>query len=227
MKTVIEKKSKEDAIKELYSDVSRWVNSDFNYIDVSVYEKMADGNLSEYILQEPLKDYAEDFQSYLTEDEVKEWIIEFLDNYDNGYYRQADTLYVKFLKESKDNFAIDVLKEVYPTGTINDLTEWLLEHKEDELREFSYDNENYPMWNTLFEFKNNYDSTQGNIDKAQEVGLGVIEGLEPFNTTLFAMSCGHSFYASYWMPLYLSMWTDDNGLEKYGFSFKRSDYDHL
>lgn len=223
METVIEKKSKEDAIKELYSDVSRWVNSDFNYIDVSVYEKMADSTLYDYIVQEPLNDYAKDFQSYLTEDEAKGWIRAFLDDRDD-----EETLYFKFIKQSKDNYAIDVLKQLYSFYIIDDLTEWLLEHKEDELREFSNDNENYPMWNTLFEFKSNFDSTQANIEKAQAVGLGVIDGLEPFNLTLFAMSCGHSFYASYWIPLYLLMFHDeDGGKKKYGYAFKPKDYQHL
>ena len=241
MTKVLEKISKEDAVRNLYSDVSKWINSDFNYVDVSVFEKMADDNLYEYILQTPLGEYAEDFQSYLTEEECKDWITDFLVTLDSDKFQNGEDdiddnkLFLLFYNYYDENnkkvndgkCSLDVLKELYGDAILVGLQSWLLENKEDEIREFAQDDENYPMWNTLCEFKSNFDGTETNIKKAQEVGLGIIDGLEPFNTTLFAMSCGHSFYASYWIPLYLSMWTDDNGLSKYGYSFEDKDYQHL
>ena len=39
--------------------------------------------------------------------------------------------------------------------------------------------------------------------------MGVVEGLDPFNPMLFMMSGGHSFYASYWIPMYLARFADE------------------
>ena len=235
MTKVLEKLSKEDAIKDLYSDACRWVDTSFNYIDVSVYEKMSNDCLYEHIVQSDLSDYANNFSDYITEDECKDWITDFLGNWDSDNSSvfhdvgiDENKLYLDFYKKVDGQYSLDVMKEVYGDAILIDLKSWLLENKEDEIREFAQDDENYPMWSTLFEFKSSFDNTQSNIEKAQEVGLGVIEGLEPFNTTLFAMSCGHSFYASYWIPLYLSIFhPEDNGADKYGYSFESKDYDHL
>lgn len=73
--------------------------------------------------------------------------------------------------------------------------------------------DNYPMWNTCFEFKQS--ESQEVTDAALEVGLGVIEGLGDFNTILFAKSCGHSFYGSYWIPLFLELPWNKSLKEKY------------
>lgn len=78
--------------------------------------------------------------------------------------------------------------------------------------------DNYPMWNTCFEFKQS--ESQDVINTALEVGLGVIEGLCDFNQILFAKSCGHSFYDSYWIPLFLKLpWNKDLAKKYEGVKF--------
>ena len=68
--------------------------------------------------------------------------------------------------------------------------------------------ENYPMWNTCFEFKN--DEREDVIQAAIDAGFGVIEGLEPFNQILFVAGCGYSFYGAHWIPLFLNLpWNED------------------
>jgi hypothetical protein len=71
--------------------------------------------------------------------------------------------------------------------------------------------DNYPMWNTLFEFRNEHGEEV--TEKCVEAGFGVIEGMEDFNTTLFVSGAGYSFYAQHWIPLWLSLPYTDN--EKY------------
>jgi hypothetical protein len=39
--------------------------------------------------------------------------------------------------------------------------------------------------------------------------MGVISGLEDFNDIIFMKSAGHSFYGSYWIPLYLEFYPDE------------------
>jgi len=49
------------------------------------------------------------------------------------------------------------------------------------------------------------------LEAAESVGLGVIENTvsEHLNSTLFAMSAGHSFYSAYWIPLYLKLFESE------------------
>jgi len=71
--------------------------------------------------------------------------------------------------------------------------------------------DNYPMWNTLFEFRNGID--EATIEKCIKAGFGIIEGMEDFNITLFVSGAGYSFYTQHWIPLWLSLEYTDN--EKY------------
>ena len=192
-----------DRARELYAEVSTWVNTTFNYIDVSVYQKMADDCLFDYIRQAPLSGYADNFDDYLTNDEAEKWVQEYLEEEDMEGNKPKEC--VKYLKAVKDNYSRTEFENIFGKEELANLIKWVEEHKEDELREFSYEDENYPMWNTLFEFKECMYGSEDDIEKAQAVGLGVIEGLEPFETTVFMMSCGHSFYGSYWIPLYLKL----------------------
>lgn len=82
------------------------------------------------------------------------------------------------------------------------------ERMQDEARD-----RNYPMWNTLFEFKS---STTPEIrNAAREAGIGIIEGLADFNTILFFSGCGYSFYGAHWIPLYLNLPWNKDLLKKY------------
>ena len=120
MTKVLEKLSKEDAIKDLYSDACRWVDTSFNYIDVSVYEKMSNDCLYEHIVQSDLSDYANNFSNYITEDECKDWITDFLGNWDSDNSSilhdvdiDENKLYLDFYKKVDGQYSLDVMKEVY------------------------------------------------------------------------------------------------------------------
>jgi hypothetical protein len=69
------------------------------------------------------------------------------------------------------------------------------------------------MWNTLFEFRDSFYNSEEDTEKCIKLGLGVIEGLEPFNNIIFMTSAGHSFYSAYWIPLYFEFYPDEK--EKY------------
>lgn len=89
------------------------------------------------------------------------------------------------------------------------------EASQEELEEFcdqeaSFENfqhekqgENYPMWNTCFEFRE--EPSEDEIQAAIDAGFGVIEGLGDFNTLLFVAGCGYSFYGAHWIPMYLAL----------------------
>lgn len=72
----------------------------------------------------------------------------------------------------------------------------------DEMRE-QKEQENYPMWNTCFEFKQ--EASEGEKEAARAAGFGIIEGLGNFNTILFVSGCGYSFYGAHWIPMYLAL----------------------
>lgn len=61
---------------------------------------------------------------------------------------------------------------------------------------------NYPMWNTLFEFKHN--PSEEILQAAIDSGFGVIES-EYFNPMLFVSGAGYSFMAQHWIPFYLRL----------------------
>lgn len=160
---------------ELKREVESWVDRTFNYIELEVYDKMADNMLFEYIRPEPIDDYFDEFLHHnFDEDEIKELRIE---SKDAGYY---DLL--SFFKAERED----------------EVMEWRQESSPDA---------NYPMWSTLFEFR---DRTipENWYEAIEKAGFGIIEGLEPFNTTLFVAGAGYSFYASHWIPLYLNIFED-------------------
>lgn len=181
---------KEDKAYELKRTVEKWVNRSFNFIQLEIYEKMADGYLFEYIDPIPL-----DTESWWYEYDDRDNVIEVYKSY--GF---AD----RRTKEGKKEF-----------------TEYLETEYYEEIYQFTNERHgNYPMWNTLFEFKDGHDWADWN-EIIKEVGCGIIKNLEPFNTTIFMMSCGHSFYSAYWIPMYLRFFP------KEGEKYKGVNYSHM
>ena len=117
-----------------------------------------------------------------------------------------------------DNTLYDYIRAEEP-----DFEEFLNSHQlqdefkesEQEIQEFCEDQDsferwqdeqrdaNYPMWNTLFEFR--YKPTEEILQAGVDAGLGVIEGLEDFNPMLFASGCGYSFFGAHWIPMWLNL----------------------
>ena len=163
--------------RELRQKVEEFINREFNFIDLEVYQTCNE-SFFEYIRQQPIADYVEDYIDSLSEDEKRD-----------------------LEEEIKEELDIPVNNEV--------LEEYVLEWKEDEVREWvqdnRYDSDNYPCWSILFEFRS--EPPESWVEAAEEVGLGVVDPQFAFNTTLFSKSAGHSFYSSYWIPLYLKIFT--------------------
>ena len=94
--------------------------------------------------------------------------------------------------------------EVYEKMSDGLLIDYVFDTRTEEEIEAGYEPP-YPMWSTLFEFRDEYfnqcDEMQENILK---FGMGIIQGVKSFNLTIFMTSAGHSFYSDYWIPLYLS-----------------------
>lgn len=84
--------------------------------------------------------------------------------------------------------------------------EYIASQYEYAIQDWIDSQEHYPIWGTCFEFRS--DPPADWVDHAESVGLVVIEGLEPFETILGAATAGHSFYESYWIPLYLKCFPD-------------------
>lgn len=100
--------------------------------------------------------------------------------------------------------ALEKVSDGYLFGYIRPIPQEEAETDEEYYERVEYD-ENYPMWSTCFEIRSNW-AHENWIEKAQEIGLGVIEGLDDFNPCFFMTSCGHSFYSAYWIPLYLALY---------------------
>jgi len=161
----------------------------FNQIQLSVYERIADmegSHLMEYIQRKNDMDddfVFEWFEHNLSLRENERIINEFVDYSDDESITSENVL-----DEYKEEF-IDYLRSNY---------EYDIESYMEDM-----DRDNYPMWNTLFEFKE--EPTEMMIEAAKEAGFGVIDGFDEFNTTLFVSGAGYSFYGAHWIPLFLNM----------------------
>lgn len=170
---------------ELKRVVEDWVNKNFNFIHFDVYQKVAGeyGEIIEYI--RPISDL--------------EAVEKFLDWIATDDYREH-------LAEAAEDLDCD------PSAVSEEeLTSYLLENKIDQIRDYLQEGDpdsNYPMWNTVFEYRYNNPSEEF-VEKAQAAGFGIIEGMDLFNTTLFVSGCGYSFYGSHWIPLYLSLFESE------------------
>ena len=86
---------------------------------------------------------------------------------------------------------------------------WLEEKYCDEISDCFQEAENYPMWNTLFEAKNNMMSEwiEEHVDELYKIGIGVMLGGDCLNNMLFMSGCGYDFYEAHWIPLFTKLFT--------------------
>lgn len=159
----------EDLKRELKDNVENWVDRNFNFISLNVYETMAENMLFEYIQQQDI-----------TVDMLEDW------------------LYSQDIEELAEEFGQD-WQDVDDIGA-SEYTQDIIDRYRDEILEGSSD-ENYPLWNTLFEWRS--EPPQEFIENGIDSGFGVIEGMDDFNTTFFVSGAGYSFYTQHWIPLYL------------------------
>ena len=203
--TYEQKQDEFDLKRELENTINLWVDRTFNFIQVQVLEKYCDNNLHEYIRNQSPTEIFEDWLNDCNEmDKVAEFYSE---NEMDGF----DAFQEKY--ESIDDTRINSLIECFGIETFEKFKEWCLETYEDDIYEYIYEQENYPMWNTCFEFRDSFYHSEEDVQKCLSVGLGVIQGLDDFNNLLFMTSAGHSFYSAYWIPLYFKFYPSE--AEKY------------
>lgn len=107
-------------------------------------------------------------------------------------------------------------EEDYKVSELDSYLEFCQEYHEDEFMEYA-DNDNYPMWNTLFEFRN--EPSDKIIEIARNCGFGVISSNDNYNTMLFVRGAGYSFYAQHWIPMFLQLpWVDSEDYKGVKFS---------
>jgi len=190
-----EQKENYERARDLQKVVDNWVNKTFNFINVSVYERIA---------QNPIEgEYSSGLFEYIRQEPIEELVDDYL---------------VDVNKETRENLKQEAKEDIFTDPEDNILSEdefrqYLVECREEEIRDYYSDRENYPMWSTLFEIKDKFNDREWFVAAAQKVGLGVIDPFDEFNTTFFMTSCGHSFYSAYWIPLYLEFFPEER--EKY------------
>lgn len=196
--------SKAELLRELEQKVHDWVNRQFNFIGLDVVEKVADDMLVDYIAQP----------------DFKEMVIDYLDDCDEVTIIEdyCDTTGIDNKQERIDKYVAykGTIEESF-TACIDEDYDGFLSFTENEynedIQEYIDEQDNYPMWSTLFEWRDSYYNSQNTTDVVISKGCGVIEDLEGFNNLIFMKSAGHSFYSSYWIPIYLELFPDEE--EKY------------
>jgi hypothetical protein len=189
---------------ELRVKVSDWVESRFNYHHLEVIEKWCDNCLFEYIARPTAKNV---FIDWLYDCEISIKIENYFDELEKENFEE-------FIQKYNDTEGglLHCLKTCFQ-DEYEEFENWCIEFYEDDIEDYISEQENYPMWNTLFEFRDSFYNSEEDTEKCIKLGLGVIEGLEPFNNIIFMTSAGHSFYSAYWIPLYFEFYPDEK--EKY------------
>jgi hypothetical protein len=196
--------SAEELKRELEKTIHIWIERTFNFIQLGVLNKYCDNTLYDYIRNPSLEEAFEDWLGdYETEPKIKSWV----------------TATEEYWLSDNDEFNVDLIISKYTNhfGSIKEsfafafgdkweeFKEWCCEEYENDIYDWIHEQENYPMWNTCFEFRDSFYNSEEDIEKCMSVGLGVIDGLEDFNVILFMSSAGHSFYSAYWIPLYFKL----------------------
>jgi hypothetical protein len=192
--------SAEELKRELEKTIHLWVERTFNFIQVGVLEKYCDNTLVDYIrsksVQEAFYDWLNEYDS---ETKIMDWATD----------SEQDDVLVKMdaYKEFNGNAKKSL---IFAFGDKwDEFQSWCIDKNEDDIIDWIYEQENYPMWNTCFEFRDGFYNSEEEIEKCLSVGLGVIEGLDDFNNLVFMSSAGHSFYSAYWIPLYLKLYPSE------------------
>jgi hypothetical protein len=200
--------SAEELKRELEKTIHIWVERTFNFIQVQVLYKYLDYDskcLAEYIHYPSTQDV---FDDWLNDCNEMEKVAEF---FSENEMEDFDAFQKKY--ESIDDTMINSLIECLGVETFEQFKEWCLETYENDILEYLNEQENFPMWNTCFEFRDSFYNSEEDVQKCMSVGLGVIYGLDDFNNLVFMKSAGHSFYSAYWIPLYFKFFPSE--AEKY------------
>lgn len=198
----LQDKQNEFALKqELEKTIHLWVERTFNFIQVSVLEKYCDNTLIENIRHKSIEEAFYDWLSdCITESKIEEWATD----------SEQDDVLNKLNDYEKHSGSIKESFEFAFGYNWDEFKDWCCSVYQDDIQDWIYDQENYPMWNTCFEFRDSYYNSDEDAQKCISVGLGVIEGLDDFNNLVFMTSAGHSFYSAYWIPLYFKLFPSES-----------------
>lgn len=193
---------------EIKRDAYQWVERSFNFIQLEHLQTIIGADSFHECIRPKADDICAEhvWIEYLDEDDKKEVVFECsaLLNDESKVFKAL------MLKVNETNF------EDLPS-LINceedEFFQAIREQNEDAYWDKMHGDDNYPMWNTCFEFKENV--SQEIVQAAINAGFGVIEH-EDFNPILFVSGAGYSFYSSHWIPLYLQLpWVDVKVTEDY------------
>jgi hypothetical protein len=189
--------SADELKRELEKSVHLWVDRSFNFIQVQVLEKYCDNTLYDYIRNSSVE---ESFYDWLGDYDATDKILVWLnDTQDNELVKNIE-LYHNHKGNIKESFIVAFGEDKW-----DEFSEWCCQEYEDDINDYIYEQENYPLWNTCFEFRDSHYNSEEDVQKCLSVGLGVIENLDDFNNLVFMKSAGHSFFSAYWIPLYFKM----------------------
>lgn len=118
-------------------------------------------------------------------------------------------------KEFLSDYSYD---EEYKQSEEESALEFVQQEYEDEFNEYA-DQDHYPMWSTLFEFRS--EPSEATIEAARNAGFGIISSSDQYNTMLFVKGAGYSFYSAHWIPMYLGLSWVRTG------EFEGIDYSHV
>jgi len=117
---------------------------------------------------------------------------------------QADLGYIEVQNPSEEYFLNKFLdyNEEYQQK-IKKFTDLKKEGNEEIKEEFEVyleeeQNNNYPMWNTVWEI--NHCSDYFSPEKLDEIGLGLFEFMD--SSYIFVAGAGYDFYEAHWIPLF-------------------------
>jgi len=158
---------------------------------------------------------------------MKTYNREIRDRADLRFERTFNNLNFELLKQvvGEDNIIDLIMKpnnivlEDEARGNFDD-SEWAEmneDEREEAISDHYFENEHYPMWNTVFEAKDNFTSEKiiNDIDGLYNLGIGVIAPTGNTNACLFIAGCGYDFYDAHWIPLFERWgWIDTKKIER-------------
>ena len=195
--------SAEELKRELEKTINVWIDRTFNFIKVGVLNKYCDNTLYDYIRNPSLE---EAFDKWIDEWNTNTIVENMIPNWLNDT-QEEDYISKLNIKDFSMQIGTDEKSFgiVFGEDKWEEFKEWCCEEYENDIYDWIHEQENYPMYNTCFEFRDSFYNREEDIQKCMSVGLGVIDGLEDFNVILFMSSANHSFYSAYWIPLYFNL----------------------
>lgn len=126
-------------------------------------------------------------------------------SYDHPKYKEIETRTEQIINNWFNRHGLNV----YEKCSNNELYEYIEQPLEVKNGNDIEDYEEYPLWNWIFESRDDFMelNINENLAAVQELGFGVIHPIETkgehyFNTSLFFKGGGYDFIKEHWIPLF-------------------------